>query len=416
MRLIPANRRPIRALELTVTHTAALRVLLICPDKALREDILRVFNELGPALVVAEAFDRYLPGRELSRAVRTFSPQILFVSYEDPDTAVAVAHYLESETAGMPVVGVHAAGGDRVVREAMRSGARDFLVPPFYLPEMEEVLDNLRGLLHRAPLSYTATDHIYSFLPSKPGVGTSTVAINASAALAREPGMSVLLSDLDLTCGIMRFLLKLPRDLSVVDALPRTAELDLAMWPQLVTKREGFDILHSGSVNPQAYLDPPQVQGLIDFARSSYRALMFDMSGNLERHSVQVMQESKQVFLVCNPEPASLYMGREKIEFLKTVGVGDRVVAIINRSTQALALPAAKAQEFLGVPVAATFLDDRFEVGRAESEARSLSGNDKSRRSKLALEFKAFARKLARSAREDGALPLTNLRALAEPA
>ncbi len=205
--------------------------------------------------------------------------------------------------------------------------------------------------------------------------------------------MKVLLSDLDLTCEMVRFLLKLPQDLSIVDALARAEEMDVSLWPQLVSRRDGIDILHSGSINPQAYLEPQQVQGLIDFARSSYRALFFDMSGDLERHSLQVMQESKQVFVVCNPDAASLHLGREKLQFLKTIGLSTRISAIVNRSDQALAVPSGKIEEFLGVPVAATFVDDTFEMNQSVQPAESLFAA-KRKETKLVRQFRAFVQEL----------------------
>ncbi len=390
-----------------MSQLGPLRVLLICPDAMLRGEMAGVFAELGSEVVLCHSLAGYPSGGELARALRTFSPQAVFLSFEKPETAVAVMKFLESEADGLPVVALHSVGGNAVMREGMHAGAREFLVPPFQASLVGETLQTVRTLLRRAPLAYSATEHIYSFLPAKPGVGTTTVAMNVGAGLAREPGMKVLLSDLDLTCGMIRFLLKLPQDLSIVDALARASEMDVSLWPQLVTHRDGFDILHSGSINPQAYLDPPQVQGLIDFARSAYNALLFDMSGNMERHSIQVMQESKRVFLVCNPEAGSLFLGREKVEFLRTLGLGDRTSVILNRANQALAVPVAKAEQFLGVPVAATFCDDTFEVDRAVSGACSVVGEGKGKSSKLAKEFRAFARTLVQTSRggtEEGVL------------
>jgi len=382
-----------------VPQASPLRVFLICPDLPLREAIKEAFAGLGKEMVLSYSIENYPSGTELARALRTFSPQVVFLSFEKAETAIAVMRFLEVEADGLPVVGLHSVANEVLMRQAMHLGAREFLVPPFSLEEMARTLQAMRALLRRAPLAYAATEHIYSFLPAKPGVGTSTVAMNVSAALAREQEMKVLLSDLDLTCGMIRFLLKLPQDLSIVDALARASEMDVSLWPQLVTHRDGFDILHSGSVNPQAYLDPPQVQGLIDFARGVYNALFFDMSGNMERHSIQVMQESKRVFLVCNPEPGSLFLGKEKVQFLRALGLGDRTSVIVNRANQALAVPVAKVEQFLGVPLAAAFSDDTYEVNRAVGGANSVVGDPKGKHSKLAKEYRVFARALVQTSR-----------------
>jgi pilus assembly protein CpaE len=382
-----------------VSHPGPMRVLLICPDAVLREGIGRAFTELGSEAVLSHSLAAYPSGAELARALRMVSPQVVFLSFEQAETAVAVMRFLESEADGLPVVGLHGVANPALLLQAMRAGAREFLTPPFGAAEIGETLLVVGSMLRTYSLEYTATERIYSFLPAKPGVGTSTVAMNVSAALAREPGMKVLLSDLDLTCGVVRFLLKLPHDLSIVDALPRAAEMDVSLWPQLVTHREGFDILHSGSINPQAYLDPSQVQGLIDFARASYSALFFDMSGNMERHSLQVMQESQRVFVVCNPEPCSMFLGREKIAFLKTLGLGDRTSVIVNRADQAWAVPTERVEQFMGVPVAAKFCDDTFWVNVAIGGASTLVGNGKGKNSKLAKEFRAFAGGLVATSR-----------------
>jgi pilus assembly protein CpaE len=382
-----------------VPQLGPLRVFLICPDAELREQVSGVFAELGREVVLSHAVDVYPSGNALARALRTFSPQVVFVSFEQAETAIAVLRFLETEADGLPVVGLHTVANPALLLQALRAGVREFMTPPFRATETLETLQVVRSWLRQAPLAYAATDHIYSFLPAKPGVGTSTVAMNVAAALAREPNLKVLLSDLDLVCGMVRFLLKLPQDTSIVDALQRAAEMDVSLWPQLVTRREGFDILHSGSINPQAYLDPSQIQGLIDFARGSYNALLFDMSGNMERHSLQVMQESKRVFVVCNPEPCSLFLGREKIAFLREMGLGDRTSVIVNRVDQALAVPTERVEQFMGVPVAARFSDDMFWMNVAIAGAKTLIGDGKGRNSKLAREYGAFARSLLASTR-----------------
>lgn len=386
-----------------MSQLGALRVLLICPSTGLRTQVTDAFDSLQE-VTLSHTIPAYPSGSELARALRTYSPQLALLSFEKPETAVAVMRFLESEARGLPVIAIHETNDPNRMFEGMRAGAREFLTPPFQRDQLLDAITVIQSALRKAPLSYSATDHIYSFLPAKPGVGATTIALNTSAAFARRQGMKVLLADLDLTCGMIRFLLKLPQELSIVDALARATEMDSSLWPQLITKREGVDVLHSGVVNPQAHLEPLQVQGLIDFARSSYNALFFDMSGNFERHSLYVIQESKRVFIVCNPEPASVFLGRQKIEFLRSMGVGPRIAAVINRADQALALPLADVERDLGVPVITTFPDDTFTVHRAIKGGRSLFGDPKQKNSALASQYADFVKTLVDSGHPDGSL------------
>lgn len=163
-----------------------LRVQVICPDAGLREQLVQAFEALGAETAWCQALAKYPSGTELARALRTFSPQAIFLSLENLETAVAVVRYLESEAEALPVVAVHAGLDQDRMMQALHVGARDFLTPPFEPEQLASSLEAVRRLLKTAPLSYSATDHIYSFLPAKPGVGTTTVAVHASAAFAQE--------------------------------------------------------------------------------------------------------------------------------------------------------------------------------------------------------------------------------------
>lgn len=120
---------------------------------------------------------------------------------------------------------------------------------------------------------------------------------------------------------------------------------------------------------------------------------------------MQVMQESKQVFLVINPEPGSLHLGRQKVTFLRECGLGDRVSVIINRANQALALPPGQIQQFLGVPIAAQFGNDALCVEQSIGEACSVIGSEKGRHSKLARQYRAFAQQLLGASRAQRGVP-----------
>ena len=64
-------------------------------------------------------------------------------------------------------------------------------------------------VLARKPLAFTATDDVFSFLPAKPGDGTSTVALNVSHAIARKSQTRTLIANFDLNLGMVSFLLKI---------------------------------------------------------------------------------------------------------------------------------------------------------------------------------------------------------------
>ncbi len=104
--------------------------------------------------------------------------------------------------------------------------------------------------LKSKPAFIDSTDNVFSFLPSKAGVGASTIALNAAVALSRQPNADVLLSDFDLNSGMMRFMLKLENAYSVLDVANTPCIWTRHCGRSMVTTIDKLDVLHAGKINP----------------------------------------------------------------------------------------------------------------------------------------------------------------------
>jgi len=90
-----------------------------------------------------------------------------------------------------------------------------------------------------------------------------------------------------------------------------------------------------------------------------------DLSGNMERHSVEAMSEAKRIFLVTTPEVSSLHLAREKLAFLRSVNLAERVSLLLNRCQKRAVISQAQVQDLLGIPVTMSFQNDYQAVNRA---------------------------------------------------
>ena len=129
-------------------------------------------------------------------------------------------------------------------------------------------------------------------------------------------------------------------------------------------------MLHAGKLNPDFRIEPTQIRHLMEFMRRNYSVLCFDLSGNLEKYSLEIMQESKKIFLVCTPEIPSLHLAREKYVYLKQMDLGDRVAVLLNRSQKRPLITPQQIEQLLGLPVYMTFPNDYHGVQRAVTEGR----------------------------------------------
>jgi pilus assembly protein CpaE len=341
-----------------------LRAIIICPDVELNERLDTILNDIG-IVAITRVMDHYPNTQELLRFLRAHAPQLVFISAEAMAKAGETVREIEKNTPGTQVIAVGRVCDPQLLMELMRAGIREYATYPFDKGILTEALVRVRETLKSKPAFIDSTDNVFSFLPSKAGVGASTIALNAAVALSRQPNADVLLADFDLNSGMMRFMLKLDNAYSVTDAAEHSMHMDEALWPQMVTTIDKLDVLHAGKLNPDFHIEAAQLNHLMEFMRRNYRVLCFDLSGNLEKYSLEIMHESKKIFLVCTPEIPSLHLAREKYLYLKQLDLQDRVCILLNRSQKRPLITPEQIEQLLGVPVTMTFPNDYQGVHRA---------------------------------------------------
>jgi pilus assembly protein CpaE len=347
---------------------------MICPDVDLAERLDTLLTEIG-IVSITRTLDHYPNSLELVRFLRAHAPQVIFVSTESTPKAVEIAHEVEKNTPGVQIVAVSRSCDPQILLEVMRAGIREFASLPFDRQTLTEGLLRIKDALETRPPEIEATDQVYSFLPSKAGVGTSTIALNTAVAMSRLPNTSVLLSDFDLNSGMLRFMLKLDNGYCVTDAAEHSLDMDESLWPTMVTSLDSLDVLHAGKLNPDFRIEPTQVRHLMEFMRRNYAALCFDLSGNMERYSLEIMHESKRIFLVCTPEIPSLHLAREKYIYLKQLDLGERVSVLLNRCQKRPLITPQQIEQLLGLPVHMTFPNDYQGVQRSLTFGRWVEPN-----------------------------------------
>lgn len=346
-----------------------LRAIVICPDGDVNERLEAALSESG-VVTVTRVMDHYPASQELLRFLRAHAPQVAFLSTEAMNRTLDVVREIENQAPGTQIIAVGRSVDPQLLLELMRIGIREYASYPFEPSALVGAVNRVRQMLQTKPASMETAQHVFAFLPSKAGVGTSTIALNAAIALSRQPNSSVLLSDFDLNSGMMRFMLKLDNGYSVTDAAEHAFHMDEGLWPQMVSTIDKLDVLHAGKLNPDFRIEPSQISHLLEFMRRNYRVLCFDLSGNLEKYSLEIMHESRNIFLVCTPEIPSLHLAREKYLYLRQLDLHDRVRVLLNRCQKRQLITPEQIEQLLGVPVAMTFPNDYQGVHRALTMGR----------------------------------------------
>jgi pilus assembly protein CpaE len=270
------------------------------------------------------------------------------------------------------VAALHQDCDSEVLLQLMRLGVQECLTAPFTEDSVRDCLNRVTRELRAHPVAFEGTDLVYSFLPAKPGVGATTLAVNAALAAAKISGSRVFLGDFDLNCGLVRFMLKLGNGYTTADAAERSTELDEELWPRMISNVEGLDVVHAGQARPETRIDMLGLRRLLGFIRRMYKVACFDLSGNLEKYSIDIMHESKRIFLVTTPELPALYLAREKRQLLDSLDLGDRVTVLLNRSSKVSTLSPTEIEQLLGSFVHLSFPNDYVAVHGALSEGKAI--------------------------------------------
>lgn len=349
-----------------------LRAVIISPNAELADRLASALADTRDVGVVRR-LDRYPAEQELPAMIRAHAPQVFFLDVSSLEKALGLAAAVASQAPGAQVLAVDGACDHRTLIELMRAGIREFVAVPEALRDLPDILHRVAGTLERTPAGIPVTDEVIAFLPAKPGVGCSTVALNTSAALANQPDTKVLLADFDLNCGIIDFLLRLDGGHSLVEAAEHAPHLDEELWPKLVSRAGNLDVLPAGPMKPGFRIEPPAMRYLLDFARRNYDVICADLSGLMERYSVELMQEAKRIFLVCTPELPALHLARQKLEYLRGLELEDRVAVLLNRSNKRAIVSSAEVEKLTGLPVAMELPNDYPGVHKALSDARPVN-------------------------------------------
>jgi len=362
-----------------------LRGIIISPDVDVADALIDVISQVGQ-IAVTRTLDRYPSVNDLQKAIRAHGPQVIFLSLSSVEKAIATAQAAEAAVPGIQIITINNETNPQALLDLMRVGIREFIGAPFRAQELIDTLSRVKENLQRKPLASFESDYIYSFLPAKPGVGASTIAMNVSSAAAKLGNCKTVLVDLDLNSGMQRFMMKLDNEFCITDAAENALKMDEALWPQLVTSIGDLDVMHSGRLNPGHRIEPTQMRHLVEFMRRYYRLVTVDLSGNMERYSIEIMEESRRIFLVTTAELSSLHLARERYNYLRTLDLGDRIELVLNRSHKRSEIDTKQIEDLLGLPVKIALPNDYQGVSRALTAGKPVDS-----KSDLGREFKKLA-------------------------
>jgi pilus assembly protein CpaE len=195
------------------------------------------------------------------------------------------------------------------------------------------------------------------------------LAANVATVLAKEHHSAMLL-DMKLQSGDLAALLDLKPTHTVADLCQEISRADRVLFDRcLVRHGSGVRLLAAPlALADIGYVNAEGVGQALALARTAFPYVVVDLDNWFRDEQTAVLRQADVILLVLRLDFASLRNAKRAIDHLKELRVGeDRVRLVVNRHGQPKEVPAAKAEEALGVKIAHYVPDDAKAVNRSNN-------------------------------------------------
>ncbi len=363
--------------------------------RELREEAETAFRDLPVRIVFDEP-----EMASLVSAVEKMHPDVVLIDISRLQAPLEeTVRKVKAASAGSMVIVLHLHAEPEKILAAMRAGANEYIFPPLG--------SNLRAALERKSSERSQTragvrgkGKSIGFLSAKGGCGATTIACHVAVELGRHSADHVLLADLDLSAGMINFLMRSQSPYTVLDAVNNLHRLDLNYWKALCSNGyPGLEVISAPAAGcTQAVPEPEQLRHVLSFARSNYEWTVIDLGRSISPLAMTAAEEIDEIYLVSTMDMPALHAATQVARVLVVSKYGhNRIRLILNRTPARPDTTPQELEKVLGHPIYAMLPDDYAALCDSYCEGRLLVAG-----SSLGRNLARLANKIAGTPEETG--------------
>jgi len=344
---------------------------LVIADKNLWEQVHACLRELRVRVVLEQA------------AISRWGDFLLQLERARPDVLIFDLSQQLEEVIGRiraispaPVVVVHHMADAETILGAVRAGAKEYVYPPLG-PSLQKALERLAADSQvRQQAAKEISGSVLGFLSAKGGCGATTIACHLAVELQRVTQKEILLSDLDMSAGVIGFLMKAGTSYSILDAVQNLPRLDLSYWKALVSN--GYPRLEVITAPSEPLvdqpLDPEPFREVLRFVRTNYDWVIADLGRGMSLFVLGLLEEMDEVFVVTQLEVPALYQTKNVVQSMREAGYSEhRLHVIANRVPKQSDFSTEEVEKMLGLKIHTKLPNGYTDLYQAYAEGRLLS-------------------------------------------
>lgn len=195
---------------------------------------------------------------------------------------------------------------------------------------------------------------IVSYLGTKGGTGTTTLAVNGAADVRRLTSRSTVVVDLKTGPGDVALFLGLRPRHSLLTAIDHLAWLDQSILRRFVVAHDcGLHVLAAGDDYARPGLrEAEAVEQVLRALNAAYDYVIVDAGCSLTPPATTALQLSDAILVVANPDVPCLRNLQRITDEVKRLGVArERLKIVLNRASEMGVLSTAQIERVLGFSI-----------------------------------------------------------------
>lgn len=313
-----------------------ISLLVASGDEHFREMVRENLLNIANAKVLAEypevSSNLYI--RVLQDLERHPEAALLVDLASDAETALKAMEKAKQAAPDLYVIASNYHADGETVIASVRAGANDFLLQPIKRMEFREAMSRLEHAPRRSGAQAASRlGRIFTFLGTKGGVGTTSLAVNFASVLAQRK-QHVVLIDLDWTGNDVAMQLGAQPQYTLLEVGENLSRMDQALFEGFVTRDPlGFFLVGPpDSLEHRGYFSEPMFREFATFLVEKYESIVID-AGRLVSDEVVLgaLQVSSTIFLVVTQEFPTIRNAQRYIAFLMRMGFSqDQIKVVVN--------------------------------------------------------------------------------------
>jgi pilus assembly protein CpaE len=314
-------------------------LLVASSDEHFREMVRDMLLNIPNAKIAAEyqEISANLYVRVLQDLERNPQAGLIVDLSADPENAVKAVEKVKQAAPDLFVMVSNFHADGETVIACMRAGANEFMLQPIKRTEFRDAIARMERTPRAAMTGESKLGKVYTFIGTKGGVGTTTMATNFAGVLAQRK-LSTVVIDLDWIGNDVAMQLGAAPQYTLMEVAENLDRMDQALFEGFVTRDPlGFFLVGPpDALEQRGVFSEHMFREFATFLIEKYDAVVIDGGRAVSDETVlAAAQVSSSVFLVVDQEFPAIRNAQRYITFLMRMGFNqDQIRVLVNRYTK----------------------------------------------------------------------------------